>query len=182
MKETYYHLSLDVEQNTSLTYCLKNYFGKELLRSNDKFYCNQCNCLQEAVKQVKLQTLPKILIIQLKRFKMKNHIEQQKLNYLVNIPMDINVDFLLIKEDNIHQDSYYTLSTIVVHAGARSDYGHYYTLVRDKDKWIVLNDDKCDYLKISIDEFFGNPDDEQMSNGQCAYLLFFEIKKIDNNQ
>jgi ubiquitin C-terminal hydrolase len=49
--ETYLNLSLDVEQNTSLTYCLKKYISKELLRSKEKFYCNVCNSLQEAERQ-----------------------------------------------------------------------------------------------------------------------------------
>ena len=54
MGETYFHLSVTVEQNTSLTHCLKKYIGKELLRNKDKFYCGKCNALQEAEKQLDL--------------------------------------------------------------------------------------------------------------------------------
>ncbi len=49
--ETYFNLSVDVEQNTSLTYCLKKYISKELLNMKDKFYCNICNSLEEAERQ-----------------------------------------------------------------------------------------------------------------------------------
>lgn len=51
MSETYYHLSVGIEQNTSLTYCLKKYISKELLKNKDKFYCSKCNSLQEAEQQ-----------------------------------------------------------------------------------------------------------------------------------
>ncbi len=56
--ETYFNLSVDVEQNTSLTFCLKKYISKgkqyitlELLNMKDKFYCNICNSLEEAERQ-----------------------------------------------------------------------------------------------------------------------------------
>jgi ubiquitin C-terminal hydrolase len=49
--ETYFNLSVDVDQNASLTYCLKKYISKELLNMKDKFYCNTCNSLEEAERQ-----------------------------------------------------------------------------------------------------------------------------------
>jgi len=77
--ETYLNLSVDVEQNTSLAYCLKKYISKgknlyqylfkiwnfshskilykflntflELMKKKDKFYCDNCNSLQEAERQ-----------------------------------------------------------------------------------------------------------------------------------
>jgi hypothetical protein len=94
-EETFLDLSVDVEQNTSLTACLKGFFGAELLRGANKFYCDVCCSLQEASKRyvstasrrhlvpndlmgfwlhctgsrMRVKRLPKTLVIQLKRFK-----------------------------------------------------------------------------------------------------------------
>lgn len=48
--ESFNHLAVDIEQNISLTYCLKKYIKKEILKNKDKYYCENCNCLQEAEK------------------------------------------------------------------------------------------------------------------------------------
>lgn len=40
--ETFYNLSLDVEKNTSLSYCIKRFNFKELLNKKEKFYCETC--------------------------------------------------------------------------------------------------------------------------------------------
>ena len=50
-EETFLDLSVDVEQNTSLSACLKGFFGAELLRGSNKFYCDTCCSLQEASKR-----------------------------------------------------------------------------------------------------------------------------------
>ena len=49
--ETYISLAVDIESNVSLTSCLKRYIGKEVMKHKDKFYCEICNCLQEAEKK-----------------------------------------------------------------------------------------------------------------------------------
>jgi len=41
-EEQFLNLSLDIEMNTSLSYCLKRFSFKELLNKKDKFYCEQC--------------------------------------------------------------------------------------------------------------------------------------------
>ena len=177
MSETYYNLSVDIEQNTSLVYCLKNYIRKEQLRSKDKFLCENCNCLQEAEKQVKLITLPKILIIQLKRFKMTNNCQFEQLCGLVNIPEEINLEFLIREKDILPEKTYnYCLRSIVIHVGSRSEYGHYFTLVKsDNNKWIIYNDEKVQELEDPLNIYFGNPDENCVHrSSQCSYLLFYE--------
>ena len=46
--EDFFDLSIDVEQNTSITSCLKNFSNTETLRSDNKFQCDSCCTLQEA--------------------------------------------------------------------------------------------------------------------------------------
>lgn len=40
--ETFFDLSLDIEQNSSLTSCLKNFSSTETLNAEDKFFCDKC--------------------------------------------------------------------------------------------------------------------------------------------
>jgi ubiquitin C-terminal hydrolase len=44
---------------------------EELLSGADQWYCNKCKCQQDIHKKLELYRLPKILIIQLKRFQSK---------------------------------------------------------------------------------------------------------------
>ena len=46
--EDFFDLSIDVEQNTSITSCLKNFSNTETLCSDNKFQCDSCCTLQEA--------------------------------------------------------------------------------------------------------------------------------------
>ena len=62
-------LSLDIEANTSISGCLRNFSATETLGGSDKFYCDTCCSLQEAQKCMKIKALPKVLALHLKRFK-----------------------------------------------------------------------------------------------------------------
>lgn len=50
-EESYVNLPVDIESNVSLTSCLKRYIGKELMQHKDKYYCDNCNNLQEGEKK-----------------------------------------------------------------------------------------------------------------------------------
>ena len=68
-EETFLDLSLDIEANTSVSGCLRNFSKTETLGGSDKFYCDTCCALQEAQKCMKMKTLPQVLALHLKRFK-----------------------------------------------------------------------------------------------------------------
>lgn len=40
--ETFLDLSVDIEQNSSITSCLKNFSSTETLNAEDKFFCDKC--------------------------------------------------------------------------------------------------------------------------------------------
>jgi len=44
-------LSVDIEQNSSVTGCLRNFSSSETLAHKDKFLCDVCASLQEAEKR-----------------------------------------------------------------------------------------------------------------------------------
>ena len=49
-EETFIDLSIDIEQNSSLHNCLRNFSSSETLDRDDKFFCDYCCTLQEAQK------------------------------------------------------------------------------------------------------------------------------------
>ena len=49
--EDFLDLSVDVEQNTSITHCLRGFSSTETLCSEQKYYCEVCCSKQEAQKR-----------------------------------------------------------------------------------------------------------------------------------
>ncbi|RXM96187.1 Ubiquitin carboxyl-terminal hydrolase 46 [Acipenser ruthenus] len=52
--EDFLDLSVDVEQNTSITHCLRDFSNTETLCSECKYYCEMCCSKQEAQKRSKI--------------------------------------------------------------------------------------------------------------------------------
>lgn len=69
-EETFMNLSIDIQENVSLSYCLKKFSNKEYLKLGDKFQCDSCLTKQVATRQMMIKKRPKLLLIHLKRFKM----------------------------------------------------------------------------------------------------------------
>lgn len=55
-------LSLDIEQNSSVTSCLRQFSASEMLCHKDKFYCDECCGLQEAEKRFVLGLIFVVLL------------------------------------------------------------------------------------------------------------------------
>lgn len=115
--EDFIDLSIDVEQNTSLTHCLRVFSKTETLGSEHKYYCENCCSKQEAQKRMKIRKPPKILALHLKRFK---YVEVQnrhtKLTSRVVFPLELRIfndDF-----NNECEDKLYDLFAAVIHCGA----------------------------------------------------------------
>lgn len=49
--ESFFDLSVDIEPNSSVTGCLRNFSSSETLCHKDKYFCDVCSSLQEAEKR-----------------------------------------------------------------------------------------------------------------------------------
>ena len=49
--EAFLDLSIDIEQNSSVTACLRQFSASEMLCQKNKFFCDSCCDLQEAEKR-----------------------------------------------------------------------------------------------------------------------------------
>jgi ubiquitin carboxyl-terminal hydrolase 12/46 len=173
--ESFLDLSIDIEQNTSLTNCLFNFSSIETLSRGDKFYCDKCCSLQEAQKRMKIKKLPKILVVHLKRFKFIEQLQQyKKLNYRVVFPFELVLQNT--SHDAVEPDRRYDLFAVVVHVGSGPNHGHYISMVKSHNTWLIFDDDNIDLINESdLASCFGSPH-EMTTTTDCGYLLFYQCE------
>lgn len=134
--EAFLDLSIDIEPNSSVTACLRQFSASEMLCQRNKFSCDKCCGLQEAEKRygldlseisrahtdqfshlrMKIKKLPNVLALHLKRFKYEESLQRHvKLTYRVVFPFELR---LFNTADGMsNPDRLYELWAIVVHIG-----------------------------------------------------------------
>ncbi|KAI6154049.1 hypothetical protein BKA82DRAFT_4447321 [Pisolithus tinctorius] len=171
--ESFLDLSIDIEQNSSVTACLRQFSASEMLCQRNKFFCDACCGLQEAEKRMKIKQLPNVLALHLKRFKYQEDVQKYiKLTYRVAFPFELRL-FNTI-DDVSNPDRLYKLFAIVVHIGSGPNHGHYVSIIKTMDTWLVFDDDTVDTIKESdIPKYFGE------SNSGSAYVLYYQAADLD---
>ncbi|CAO3680496.1 unnamed protein product [Rhizopus microsporus] len=90
--ECFMDLSIDVEMNSSITSCLRQFSASETLCHKNKYFCDVCASLQEAERRMKIKKLPNILALHLKRFKYQEQLQKYiKLTYRVVFPFELRL-------------------------------------------------------------------------------------------
>mmetsp|Transcript_7851 Transcript_7851/g.18316 ORF Transcript_7851/g.18316 Transcript_7851/m.18316 type:complete len:651 (+) Transcript_7851:62-2014(+) len=163
-RETFFDLSVDIERHTSLAACLRAFESTELLRAGNKFFCEGCGCLQEAEKRLRICQLPSVLMLHLKRFKYVERLGRCcRLPYRVVFPLQLRVVEHRSTKRNGSRGQHsaggtedkdtsaaddapptirrFELRSVVVHVGRDSSRGHYVTVVRANDHYVLLDDD-----------------------------------------
>lgn len=162
-------LSLEIQENkipiNDLHSCLKKFTKSEEL---DVLYnCNNCRKKTKVTKQLKLDKLPPVLSIQLKRFEHFNGISN-KIESHVSIPIILNMDeytTTISKKGGPSDTKNYELFGIVVHIGSVNT-GHYIAYIKKGNYWFKFDDatvtrvSQEDVLKVK------------------AYLLFYCINEF----
>lgn len=168
--EVFLDLSVDLEENSSVTACLAKFSEEEMLCERNKFHCDNCRGLQEAEKRMKIKRLPKILALHLKRFK---YIEEQGVmsKLFHRVPYPFHLRLLNTTDDAEDPDKVYELYAIIIHLGSTPTHGHYVAIVKTKHGWTLLDDE----LVIPVDKsyvrnFFGGG----TRHPACAYVLFYQ--------
>ncbi|XP_069748988.1 ubiquitin carboxyl-terminal hydrolase 12-like isoform X1 [Narcine bancroftii] len=173
--EDFLDLSVDVEQNTSITHCLRGFSNTETLCSEYKYYCEQCRSKQEAQKRMRVKKLPMILALHLKRFKYMDQLHRYtKLSYRVVFPLELRL--FNTSGDATNPDRMYDLVAVVVHCGSGPNRGHYITIVKSHGFWLLFDDDVVEKIDAqAIDEFYGLTSDIS-KNSESGYILFYQSR------
>ncbi|KAI0714523.1 hypothetical protein C8Q76DRAFT_692631 [Earliella scabrosa] len=171
--ESFLDLSIDIEQNSSVTACLRQFSASEMLCQKNKFFCDSCCDLQEAEKRMKIKKLPNVLALHLKRFKYQEDVGKYiKLAYRVAFPLELRL-FNTV-DDAEDPDRLYELFAIVVHIGTGPHHGHYVTIIKARGAWMLFDDDTVSAIKESeIPKYFGD------SNSGSAYVLYYQAVDLD---
>lgn len=181
--ETFLDLSIDVppgESAYSLTFSLNNFSKLETLNHQNKFYCNTCRSLQEAVKTIKLKKTPEVLVINFKRFKYDDKIDSMvKLFDSILYPMRLrlfNTTTTRSSDEsgstgNNDSFSLYGLYALVIHIGGGPTHGHYVALCKNEaGLWFLFDDETVELVdEWYVLRFFGNG-----PGLATAYMLFYE--------
>ncbi|KAI0347572.1 cysteine proteinase [Trametopsis cervina] len=171
--ESFLDLSIDIEQNSSVTACLRQFSASEMLCQRNKFFCDSCCDLQEAEKRMKIKKLPNILALHLKRFKYQEDVGKYiKLAYRVAFPLELRL--FNTTDGTANPDRLYELFAIVVHIGNGPHHGHYVSIVKARNTWYLFDDDKIEAIKeAEIPKYFGD------SNSGQAYVLYYQAADLD---
>lgn len=165
--ETFYSIdlplpSLNDNKNPSLEECFKLYTSNEILDGDNMYFDESLGKKIVAKKNILFWSLPKILIIDIKRFNFR----MMKLQQLLNFPFD-NLD-LSEYVIGYNPDQYvYDLIGICNHSGGVSG-GHYTSFVRDNNNWYLCNDTQI--TKIENDNV------HQLITPK-AYCLFYKKRE-----
>ncbi|XP_060934552.1 ubiquitin carboxyl-terminal hydrolase 46 [Limanda limanda] len=174
--EDFLDLSVDVEQNTSITHCLRDFSNTETLCSEYKYYCEACCSKQEAQKRMRVKKLPMILALHLKRFKYMEQLHRYtKLSYRVVFPLELRL--FNTSGDAVNLDRMYDLVAVVVHCGSGPNRGHYITIVKSHGFWLLFDDDIVEKIDAqAIEEFYGLTSDIS-KNSESGYILFYQSRE-----
>ncbi|KAJ7492264.1 hypothetical protein FB451DRAFT_1078182 [Mycena latifolia] len=171
--ESFLDLSIDIEQNASVTACLRQFSASEMLCQKNKFFCDVCCDLQEAEKRMKIKKLPNVLALHLKRFKYQEDVQKYiKLAYRVAFPFELRL-FNTV-DDMDDADRLFNLFGIVVHIGNGPHHGHYISIIKTMGSWLVFDDENVyPITEADIPKYFGE------SNSGSAYVLYYQAVDID---
>lgn len=168
--EQFLDLSIDLERNSSVTACLKQFSASEMLCERNKFHCDNCGGLQEAEKRLKVKKLPKILALHLKRFKFTEDMQRNvKLLHRVLYPKHFRLFNTTFDAED--PDKLYELCAVVVHIGGGPYHGHYVSVIKTEHAgWLLFDDEMVEAVDQNyVFNFFG--DNKGMAT---AYVLFYQ--------
>lgn len=174
--ENFLDLSVDVEQNTSISHCLQEFSSMEMLCGECKYYCDNCSSKQEAEKRMRIKKLPRVLALHLKRFKFMSNLNKYiKLTYRVVFPFELRL--FNTTEDCSNGDRVYDLVSFVVHCGMGLNRGHYISVVKSHGYWFVFDDEQVERIEIStFEDFYGLTQDTNKKS-ETSYILFYESRE-----
>ncbi|CAH7671643.1 expressed protein [Phakopsora pachyrhizi] len=172
--ESFLDLSIDIDQNTSLTACLRQFSASEMLCHKNKFSCDRCCSLQEAEKRIRIKKLPNVLALHLKRFKYQEDLQRYtKLTYRVVFPFELRL--FNTTDDIPNPDRLYELWAIVVHIGTGLHHGHYVTILKSDGKWLLFDDNVVSRVEEhDIQKYYG--DTPGVGSG---YVLFYQAADLN---
>ncbi|RIB07257.1 hypothetical protein C2G38_2252726 [Gigaspora rosea] len=187
-EESFFTLQCEVKNKKNVEESLELYVEGELLDGDNQYFCAKCNKSVDAIKRSCIKTLPKNLIMHLKRFDFDMELlKRVKINELFEFPTHINMepytlDYLIRKESGQLDDSKvdvgnksqfeYELVGVLVHTGT-ADSGHYYSFIKERKSLYDENDFERRWYQFndSTVEVFDPKDIPKQCYGGPEYIM-----------
>jgi ubiquitin C-terminal hydrolase len=156
----------------SLKECLDKFLSEEILDGDEMFTCEKCKIKQKCTKKLSIYKYPKVLVIQMKRFRY-NSISRDKVNTNVDFPFDSLDMFPYISNDTQkklnNNHPMYDLCGFSNHIGSLHG-GHYVAHINvfdesNKSRWLCFNDASITNVK------------DIKSITSSAYVLFYILRE-----
>uniref|UniRef100_A0A673BKV9 Ubiquitin carboxyl-terminal hydrolase n=1 Tax=Sphaeramia orbicularis TaxID=375764 RepID=A0A673BKV9_9TELE len=148
--------------------CLAAFFARDELKGDNMYSCEKCKKLRNGVKFCKVQSLPEILCIHLKRFR-HELMFSTKISTHVSFPLEgLDLQPFLAKDSSAQTTNYDLLSVICHHGTASS--GHYIAYCRNdaNNLWYEFDDQSVTEVSESC-----------VQNAE-AYVLFYKKSNEDS--
>ena len=148
--------------------CLDEFIKEETVDKDNMIKCDFCGHYNKSNKQNKIWKTPKILIIQLKRFKVNEQNRRIKISKMIEYPINLNIQKYIEKTNINHKNNNYSLYAVNNHHSIDNqnsiNFGHYTSNVinRFDNKWYNFND-SVPLINIKDDEIIN----------KNAYNLFY---------
>uniref|UniRef100_A0A8C5GJ18 Ubiquitin carboxyl-terminal hydrolase n=1 Tax=Gouania willdenowi TaxID=441366 RepID=A0A8C5GJ18_GOUWI len=147
--------------------CLAAFFARDELKGDNMYSCEKCKKLRNGVKFCKMQNLPEILCVHLKRFR-HELMFSTKISTHVSFPLEgLDLQPFLAKDGSAQTTNYDLLSVICHHGTASS--GHYIAYCRNdaNNLWYEFDDQSVTEVTESC-----------VQNAE-AYVLFYKKSNDD---
>lgn len=174
--ETFTTFQLDIlneQDDESLDTSLRDYFRPRMLHD---WKCEKCEKSVPSEQRTYIWHLPRTLLVCLSRFQMtsNHHTRMYKNNKLMGLPniLEIPSEYFVDTMQTNRKRKQYTLSSVACHHGSLS-YGHYTSIVRDKDDnktWYHIDDDVVSDCSKEISEL---QDTQGYLSIPDAYLIVY---------
>ncbi|XP_045153549.1 ubiquitin carboxyl-terminal hydrolase 4 isoform X2 [Echinops telfairi] len=155
--------------SVALRDCIELFTTMETLGEHDPWYCPNCKKHQQATKKFDLWSLPKILVVHLKRFSY-NRYWRDKLDTVVEFPVRaLNMSEFVC--DRSARPYVYDLIAVSNHYGAMG-VGHYTAYAKNKlnGKWYYFDDSNVSLAS------------EDQIVTKAAYVLFYQRRDEEPHQ
>lgn len=158
--EPYFIIDLPIQMKGGLTIynCFEKYCEGEKMEGENGWLNEKTNAIEDVERKIVFWSLPKVLVLDLKRFTPDGR--------KIQVPLDIELELDLSNfVDGYNNDQYkYELYGVCNHSGGTRG-GHYTSTVRvNADDWYLFND-----TNVSKQEFTGK-------NNTSGYCLFYRKK------
>ncbi|KAK2157913.1 hypothetical protein LSH36_181g00016 [Paralvinella palmiformis] len=191
---TFYELDLNIKGHRHLSECIDEFIKEEELEGDNQYMCAACNCKQNAVRRIQLQSLPPVLNVQLLRFVFDRTTGvKKKLNTYIQFPEVLDMSQYLGEKMGT---TVYDLYAVLIHRGPSAYSGHYIAHIRDQksDVWYKFNDEQIEKMgsknltlcKEDEQELFSKTDEKKPKTpkgAHCsrnAYMLVYCLRRKDD--